>query len=373
MNKKTKKTDKKGLLRYVPMWSIVLYAVAVLAVLTDIISRVSVGFADFISNTIGRLIRTVFSYATYIFPFSVAEMLLWFSPVILAAVIYIAVRCVGVSKQSLIRFTAGFLSLVVSVYSLFTFSIGATYYGTKVADKMGIPRRDVSAQELYDTALLLLEGASADLGEILYPENTYSSMPYTYDEMNEKLNAAFAKVCEKYDGIDKLYSRTKPVILSPYWTYTHISGLYTFFTGEANVNTNYPDFIMVSSAAHEMAHQRGVVSEDEANFIAFVVCTSSDDPFIRYAGYMDVYQSVVSSLASASPELYGELAKRVPKKINGDFAAYGEFFEKYSDNIAADVAGSVNNAYIENHNQPAGIKSYGMVVDLVVSYMLYEN
>jgi len=372
MNKK-EKIYKKGLLRYVPVWALVLYGIFLLAVMTDALARVSVGFADFISNTIGKFIRTVFSYATYIFPFSVAEMLLWFSPVLLAAVIYIAVKCAGRSKQSLLRFASGFLSLVTLVYSLFTFSIGATYYGTKVAVKMGIERRDVSAEELYNTALLLLEGASAEIDEIIYPEGTYAAMPYTYDEMNEKLNAAFAKVAEKYDGIDKLYSRTKPVILSPYWTYTHISGLYTFFTGEANVNTNYPDFIMVSSAAHEMAHQRGVVSEDEANFIAFVVCTASDDPFLRYAGYMDVYQNVASSLASASPELYGELVKKVPKEINGEFHAYGEFFEKYSDNIAADVAGSVNNAYIENHNQPAGIKSYGMVVDLVVSYMLYEN
>lgn len=373
MNKKTEMINKKGLLRYVPVWALVLYGVAVLAVITDMLSRVSVGFADFVSNTVGRFIRTVFSYATYIFPFSVAEMLLWFSPVLLAAVIYIAVKCAGRSGLYLVRFTAGFLSLVTLVYSLFTFSIGATYYGTKVADKMGIPRRDVSAQELYDTSLMLLEGAAAELDEILYPEGTYSAMPYTYDEMNEKLNVAFSKVSAKYDGIDKLNSRTKPVILSPYWTYTHISGLYTFFTGEANVNTNYPDFIMVSSAAHEMAHQRGVVSEDEANFIAFVVCTSSDDPFLRYAGYMDVYQNVASSLASASPELYAELLKRVPKEIDGEFRAYGEFFEKYSENIAADVAGSVNNSYIENHNQPAGIKSYGMVVDLVVSYMLYEN
>ena len=373
MNKKTLKNNKNGLFRYVPLWALVLYGVAVLAVITDIISRVSVGFADLISNTVGRLIRAVFAYATYIFPFSVAEMLLWFSPVLLAAVIYIAVKCAKRSPAGLIRFTAGFLSLVTLIYSLFTFSIGATYYGTKVADKMGIARRDVSAAELYGTAILLLEGASAELDEILYPEGTYSAMPYTYDEMNKKLDAAFAKVSEKYEGIDKLHSRTKPVILSPYWTYTHISGLYTFFTGEANVNTNYPDFIVVSSAAHEMAHQRGVVSEDEANFIAFVVCISSDDPFLRYAGYMDVYQNVASSLASASPELYGELAKRVPKQINGEFQAYGEFFEKYSNNVAADVAGSVNNAYIENHNQPAGIKSYGMVVDLVVSYMLYEK
>ena len=373
MNKKNRKTEKKGILKYVPMWALVLYGVAFLAVLTDIFSRLSVVFSDFISNTVGKLIRTVFSYATYIFPFSVAEMLLWFSPVILAIVIYIAVKCANRSGQSFCRFASGFLALATFIYSLFTFSIGATYYGTKVAVKMGIERRDVSAEELYDTAILLLDGASAELDEILYPEGTYSSMPYSYDEMNEKLNAAFAKVAEKYDGIDKLYSRTKPVILSPYWTYTHISGLYTFFTGEANVNTNYPDFIMVSSAAHEMAHQRGVVSEDEANFIAFVVCTASDDPFLRYAGYLDVYQNVASSLASASSELYAELVKQVPKEIVGELNAYAVFFDKYRENVAADVAGSVNNAYIENHNQPAGIKSYGMVVDLVVSYMLYED
>lgn len=373
MTKKDRKREKTGVFRYVPLWALVLYGVAVAALFTDIFSRVSVGFADFVSGTIGMAIRAIFSYATYIFPFSVAEMLLWFSPVILGMVIYIAVKCGKISKACLFRFATGFLALAVSVYSLFTFSIGATYYGTKVAAKMGIERRDVSAEELYETALLLLEKANAELDEIMYPEGTYSAMPYTYDEMNEKLNAAFEKVCEKYDGIDKLYSRTKPVILSPYWTYTHISGLYTFFTGEANVNTNYPDFIVASSAAHEMAHQRGVVSEDEANFIAFVVCTSSDDAFLRYAGYLDVYQNVVSALSTASPELLAKLNEKVPKEVTGEFNAYAVFFDKYRDNVAADVAGSVNNSYIENHNQPAGVKSYGMVVDLVVSYMLYEN
>jgi hypothetical protein len=91
MNKKTLKNIKNGLFRYVPFWALMLYGVAVLAVITDIISRFSVGSADFISNTVGKLIRAAFAYATYIFPFSVAEMLLWFSPVRLAAVIYIAV------------------------------------------------------------------------------------------------------------------------------------------------------------------------------------------------------------------------------------------------------------------------------------------
>ena len=47
-----------------------------------------------------------------------------------------------------------------------------------------------------------------------------------------------------------------------------------------------------------MAHQRGIAREDEANFIAFLVCMASDDPYIRYSGYLEVYEYVASSLYS---------------------------------------------------------------------------
>ena len=370
--KKTK-NEKKGIFLYAPLWTLIFFGIAALALAAEILSRYSVGLADFVSGTFGKAVRTVMAYATYIFPFSVAEMLLWFSPVILGVIIYLAVKCVNRSWQSFSRFVAGLLAIASMIYSMFVCTLGTAYYGTKVADKMGIARKNVSAEELYDTVKQLVEVISAEIDKVHYPEGTYSVMPYSYEEMNKKLNDAFAVVCEKYDGIDSIVSRTKPVILSPYWTYTHISGLYTFFTGEANVNTNYPDVVMVSSAAHELAHQRGVVSEDEANFVAFMVCLNSDDPFIRYAGCMDVYQDLTTALYSASPELYMKLWSEVPKEVTAEYNAYSEFFDKYRENVAADVAGSMNNAYIENHNQPAGVKSYGMVVDLVVSYMLYGD
>jgi hypothetical protein len=370
-----KKRDWRTLVfSYVPRWALILFALAGAAFIIELISKYSVALADFTAGTIGKFIRVTFAYTTYIFPFSVAELLLWASPFLLAYVIYLAVKCANASWQKFSRFVAGFLALASTVYTLFVFAAGTSYYGTKVAEKMGIERRNVSAQELYDTAVLLTEVINEQLDSVVYPEGTYSAMPYTYQEMNRKLNAAYAVVCEKYDGIDKLNSRTKPVILSPYWTYTHISGLYTFFTGEANVNTNYPQFIVASTAAHEMAHQRGVSTEDEANFVAFVACMSSDDPFIKYAGCADVLQDVMNSLYTASPELYTKFYNEVmPTQIKGEYKAYAEFFDKYRDNVAADVAGSVNNSYIENHNQPAGVRSYGMVVDLVVSYMLYTD
>lgn len=198
-------------------------------------------------------------------------------------------------------------------------------------------------------------------------------MTFSYAQMNEKLNDSYRKLCERYPSFQNLYTNTKPVMLSEPWTYTHISGMYTFFTGEANVNTNYPDFIMISSAAHEMAHQRGIGKEDEANFVAFLVCSLSDDPYIRYSGYADVLNDVMSKLSSANADLYKKAREYMPQEVKNEFTAYSVFFDKYRENVAATVSTTVNNAYITSHNQPQGVKSYGLVVDLVAAYMLNEK
>ena len=162
-------------------------------------------------------------------------------------------------------------------------------------------------------------------------------------------------------------------MLSEPWTYTHISGMYTFITGEANVNTNYPDFIMISSAAHEMAHQRGIGKEDEANFIAFLVCSLSDDPYVRYCGYADVLNEVMNQLYSANYDLYVKARAEMPQELKNEYRAYSLFFDQYRENVAANVSDTVNNAYITSHNQPKGIQSYGLVADLVAAYMLSQQ
>ena len=41
--------------------------------------------------------------------------------------------------------------------------------------------------------------------------------------------------------------------------------------------------------AHEMAHQLGYASETEANFIAFVVATETDDPMLKYSMLLQMF------------------------------------------------------------------------------------
>ena len=150
-------------------------------------------------------------------------------------------------------------------------------------------------------------------------------------------------------------------------SYTHITGVYTFFTGEANINVNFPDNTLPYTAAHELAHQRGIAREDEANFLAFLVCAESFDPYIRYSGYLNLYEYVASALSSADRQLYLKVSSTLPDLVLGEQYAYSEFFDKYRDSTVSEISETVNNTFLVMHGTE-GVKSYGMVVDLAVAY-----
>ena len=153
-------------------------------------------------------------------------------------------------------------------------------------------------------------------------------------------------------------------------SYTHITGVYTYFTGEANLNVAFPDYTVAYTAAHEMAHQRGIAPEDEANFVAFLVCLESDDPYIRYSGYVNVLEYVLNALYRADNKAYTEVYRLIDNTVRREFAAYSDFFSKYRDSVASNVSDKVNDTYLKL-NGTEGSVSYGLVVDIAVAY--YKN
>ena len=356
-----------------PIWSVILFGIFFVSMISNAIIKRNPVFADGVHKTVGAFVRAFMAMLTSWIPFSLAEILLILSPILVFLI------CLGMCKRmkrSLtagIRYFVGFLSVISLVFSILVFGFNAGFYSEGVEKKVDFEREDLSPEQLYETAILMIDAIREDLPYVSYPEGTYSEMTFSYSEMNQKLNEAYDTLSDLYPSFQRMYSNTKPVMLSKPWTYTHISGVYTFFTGEANVNTNYPDFIMVSSAAHEMAHQRGIAKEDEANFTAFLVCSLSDDPYIRYCGYADVLNDLMSKLSSASAELYAKARAYMPQELKAEYTAYSVFFDEYRENVAATVSTTVNNAYITSHNQPQGVKSYGLVVDLVAAYMLNKK
>ena len=352
----------------IPLWSKLSLTVAGVSVILYIIICISHDFADFFNEYVGGFFRFIFAQITNILPFSLAEAALVLIPVML----FLVIRYVWIYRCNTPKATAVTLVCILSVASLFlssfvlTFSAG--YRGTGLDEKLGIQTEKIDKHDLYNTAEYLVGEINKLSPEIKFDSDGFSIMPYSFQEMNDKLIDAYGIFEKEHGFINNFYSRLKPVLLSEAMSYAHITGIYTYFTGESNINVGFPDYTIPYTAAHELAHQRGIAREDEANMMAFLVSIGSDDVYIKYCAYVNMYEYVSNALYRADKQLYRNVNNTLDARVIAERRAYNDFFEKYSESVTSQVSGAVNDIYLQSQGTE-GKKSYGMVVDLTVAYL----
>jgi len=356
--------------RWIPGVSLFFFLMAGIAGGVHLTSVFNPGFADWFNGTVSQFLRGCMAHITSVLPFSLAEFIILASPVILAVLIAVCLKKASRGTRFMWRCMIGLLSVCAGLYAMFVFHFGVGYRTTSIDDKLGLDRQKVTAEELYETMAIVADHLNELADEIILIEGNGSVRPYSHDATVDLCVESYSSLADRYGFIPKLDVPVKQIVLSDYMTYTHISGVYTYFTGEANLNTNYPDYVNVYTTAHEMAHQRGIARENEANFIAYLVCITSDDPYMQYAGYLNMYDYLAGPLYSANRDYYVDILSGLSARVRYDRKCYTEFFDKYRDNAAADVSDAVNNTYLVLQGMEEGAKSYGMVVDLAVAYHL---
>lgn len=351
----------------IPLITKILFGFALLGIIIYIISMISESFADFYNINIAHYFRMIFAKISNVLPFSIAEAIIISIPFIAFIIIWYIwkYRC-STFKTTLVAII-NLCAALAFIVSSFTLNFAAGYKGSSLDKKLELEKSPVSATELYDTATYLINKANEESSKISFDSEGFSKMPYGINEMNDKLIEAYDEFCKKYDFIKNFDSNIKPVMLSEAMSYTHITGVYTFFTGEANINIAFPDYTIPYTAAHELAHQRGIAREDEANMIAYLVCMESSDPYIRYSAYVNMYEYIASPLRRADSELYTKARGMLNTKISAEQLAYANFYKKYQKSVAATVSNKVNDTYLKAQGT-SGSVSYGMVVDLTVAY-----
>ncbi len=358
----------------IPVYFYVILALTAVCAIIELLCSKSVAVADWINYNVSSVFRFVLATISGIVPFSIAETLIISIPILLLfAIIYIIVLAVKCKKDKMKSLFFKLLSALLMMYVLFTLTLGIGYDASGVESIIGVEKKDVTATELFQTAKILAEKASECSKNVRYGSNGASVMPYSLSHLNDKLNDAYKSVSESYGGIRHFYSNVKPVALSKAMSYTHVTGVYTFFTGEANLNIAFPDYSAVYTQAHEMSHQRGFAKEDECNFMAFIVCTASDDEYIQYCGYVNLLEYVISALYKADERLYRELWWYINDDVTGEYLAYNSFYSDYQESTVSKVSTSINDGYLKSQGEEDGAKSYGRVVDLAVAYLLYGD
>ncbi len=190
----------------------------------------------------------------------------------------------------------------------------------------------------------------------------------------EVLDAAIEQSYERFArelGLGRRFGAprppAKPVAASGVMSRLLISGVYCPWTGEANFNRLPPACDLAHTVAHEKAHQRGITSEDEANFFGYLACAFSDQPFLRYSGYLFASQQLLRELMKADPELGKSLAKQYSPGVVADMRAINAYVRRYRG-AASQASHAVNNAYLKANRVKGGVQSYRMSARLLIAF-----
>lgn len=359
----------KKIREYIPLFSLVMLCLALISLIIFIIVLNSVDFANFFNYNIASIVRQLMAMSTSFIPFSTAELFIILSPILFVLLLILIVKTAKRGKKPSIRLLTVIVSIVLYIFVTFVWTYSSGFHTTPLNEQLGLDD-DTTKQELYDSTTFVVQRLNELSTKIPYDENGSSNLTYSYIELSKKICDAY-EIYENQHGVIRTFdSNIKPIMLSEPLTYTHISGIYTFMTGEGNVNVNFPDFIIVTSAAHEMSHQRGVAREDEANITAFIALINSEDEFLQYCAYLDIYRNLANALYSVDKELYKEIYLSLSESVKRDLKNYSEFFEKYKDSKASEVTDKVNDSYLQANGQSQGIKSYGLIVDTTCAYLI---
>ncbi len=356
----------------VPKYTKVIFTLFIISIIIHVCAIFSFHFADFFTEKIACIFRSILATLTGVFPFSLAETFLMMLPIIIVYYFVFTHKYYIKENHSIRSLLYGMLSLLMALYTVAVFTFLTGYSNSTLDKKIDIKAQPVTAQQLYDTSMKVYTEIEKLSSDIEYGSNNLSVMPQSISEMSDSLLDAYDTCCQRYDFLHNINAKIKPVALSEAMSYTHITGVYTFFTGEANIDAAFPDFTLPYTAAHEFAHQRGIARENEANFVAFLVCIGSSEAYIRYSGYMNMLQYLMNALYSADKELYSEFMSEMNKETKREFSAYSSFFSKYRDSAASKLSEAVNDTYLKLQGTE-GTKSYGMVVDLAVAYYADQN
>jgi hypothetical protein len=106
-----------------------------------------------------------------------------------------------------------------------------------------------------------------------------------------------------------------------------------------------------------MAHSYGVTDEGEANFIAWVICSNSEDPLLRYSGQLRLLMYQFRDYYRMAPDEYKEYIKTVDPGVRNDLISLQKATQVIKP-ISIEISRKSNDIFLKSQGVKAGVNSY---------------
>ncbi len=151
-----------------------------------------------------------------------------------------------------------------------------------------------------------------------------------------------------------------------------ILGIYFPFTGESYIDPTLHPLEQPFTVAHEMAHSYGVTDEGEANFIAWVICTNSEDPLLRYSGHLRLLQYQMRDYYRMAPDEYKTWTKTFSSGVKNDLNSISAAAAAIKP-FSLELSRKSNDIFLKSQGVKAGVNSYQQLPMLAYAWRKRMN
>jgi len=315
------------------------------------------------SNLLYPIISSAQRGVSSFFPFAIGDFLYALLIIYSIAQVIVFIRKREKTKNDYLFFGSKCLNFVLIIYISFKLLWGLNYSRPRINEQLKISDKSYQKEQLLKLSSFFLQKLKS------LEEHTSTNRHYHYTTIDlENISATpYNSLAEKQPFFRYKYIAAKPVTSSWLVSKMGIEGYYNPLSGEANINTRLPGFVLPFVTCHEIAHQLGVAKEDEANLVGYLTAIHSDNDTFKYSGYYNMFRYVLFEIRMKYPEDYNEIIAKIPQPIMDDFKIEQEFWAKYNGAMSV-YMGKTFDKILKLNNQHKGINSYQDIVLWLVNY-----
>jgi len=314
---------------------------------------------------ISKALRIIFGWI----PFSVGDILYSLLGFIIIKGIYKTLKTKNINVKNTFFKTGALISVV---FFFFHFNWGLNYFRQPLFERLNLEKNTYTSNELINFTKTVIKKMNEAQTLITKNDTLIVENNLTKKQIKELSPEAYEQLSNKYPQFQLKNPSLKHSLFSVPLTYMGFAGYLNPFTNEAQVNALIPKNNYPATVCHEIAHQVGIASESEANFVGYLAAIHSTDAYYNYSGYLLALRYCLAEIYRTNPEQFELLLADLNKGILKDMQQSQDFWQSYQ-NWSEKYFKLFYDNFLKANKQKDGIQGYNKMVSLLINYYKIET
>jgi len=249
------------------------------------------------------------------------------------------------------------IRFLLLLFTLFYWVWGFNYFRTPLSEKLNLTFSPVS-----DT--MRLDLTQSTLSKCIQLSEELSAVED--DELSSLLLKNGLNMADTLTFLSAADLKVVPILPPTLFLRIGISGMYFPYTGQGQYESELGPIDKAFTMAHEWCHSGGVAPEHEANFLAYLMCTSSENKNIQYAAYMHLLNELLFYYKLTDPTTFEQMRAEFTPTMNQHVEERKAQFQKYSGPVS-EFSDEMIDQYLQ-FNQQEGIQDYHRLSEYVFAW-----